>query len=203
MPTKAREEIDNPWRRVFCLEGAWNGDDLRDRSSVLPVLDVLERLEHIEYIHRDVGTRAELEHYVRRWWDEGLDYRVLYFAFHGTTEDSGSRALLLSHETDGTVTIDHLTGLFVNKLQDCVVHFGSCSIFGPDDRAIDTFRERTGARAVTGYARDVGWIDSAAWELALLAVLADYKQLGTALNRLQDDKYRTLRDSLGFKVVRG
>ena len=72
-----------PWKGVFALEGDWSEDNLADRTSVVPVLETLERLQIIDYVRRDIGTRAELERYLRRWRDELPDYRVLYLGFHG------------------------------------------------------------------------------------------------------------------------
>src|ERR671910_815721 len=69
--------------RVFCLEGDWDGE-LTSRSSVRPMLELLEGLKRIEYVHKDVGTRAELRHYLRRWLDHDpsvSDYGTLYLAF--------------------------------------------------------------------------------------------------------------------------
>ncbi len=201
MAKRAQSKLDTPWSGVFCLEGAWNPDDLTDRSSVLPVLDVLERLECIDYVHRDIGTRAELEHYVRRWIEENLDYRLLVLAFHGSVDRDGVRSLWLSAETDGTVTIDHLTGLLAGQLEGCVVHLGSCSVVDARDPAWSTFLHRTGAAAVMGYDRDIDWVDSAAWELILFGTLARYKQLGSALNALKAKKYLSLRESVGFDMI--
>ena len=103
--TKLRNP-DKKWGGVFCLEGTWE-DDLADRSSVLPVLELLERLKQIDYIHRDVGTRAELEHYVRRCIDEKLDYNVLYLAFR-----YGESGLWIS---DGEASLDDLGELMATS----------------------------------------------------------------------------------------
>ena len=96
MVKRARSNLDTPWSGVFCLEGAWDEEDLTDRSSVRPVLDVLERLRCIDFVHRDIGTRAELEHYLRRWIEEDLAYRLLFLAFHGSVDRDGLRRLCLS-----------------------------------------------------------------------------------------------------------
>ncbi len=197
----AQSKLDTPWSGVFCLEGAWDEEDLEDRSSVLPVLDTLQRLRSIDYIHRDIGTRAELEHYVRRWIDEDLDYQLLFLAFHGSVDRGGVRSLYLSRDTDGAVTLDQLTGLLAGKLKGCIAHLGSCSVVDVTDPALRTFLDRTQAEAVMGYDRDVDWVDSAAWELILFGTLARYKQLGSALRTLKAERYRSLRKSVGFHVI--
>jgi hypothetical protein len=165
------------------------------------VLDVLERLRCIDFVHRDIGTRAELEHYLRRWIEERLPYNLLFLALHGSVDRDGVRRLCLSEETDGTVTIDHLTGLLAGQLDGCVVHLGSCSVVDAHDPALSTFLDRTGAAAVMGYGRDVDWVDSAAWELILLRTLGRYKQLGSALKTLEAERYQSLCESVGFHVI--
>jgi hypothetical protein len=194
---KVRVKCEFQWSGVFSLEGSWN-EDLTDRSSVLPMLELLERLEKIDYVHRDVGTRPELEHYLARWIDEDLDYYVLYLAFHGK-----NTGLWLSDRTDGFVTLDYLAGVLADKLDGCVVHFGSCSVMAAEERALQRFLDQTGARAVTGYLSDVDWVDSALMDLAVMGTLSGYRQLGTALNRLeQAPQYESLRTELGFSVLR-
>ena len=55
---------------VFCLESEWFG--LRSTVTVRPALEFLRTSDyHVPYIHRDVATRAELEHYLRKWFQEG------------------------------------------------------------------------------------------------------------------------------------
>jgi len=80
-------------------------------------------------VHRDVGTRGELEHYLRRWIDQRLDYLVLYLAFHGS--ESG---ICLSNEREGEVSLDALGAVLADELDDCVVHFGSCSVMAAPPR---------------------------------------------------------------------
>ena len=191
-----RRTPDLRWSGVFCLEGSWD-DDLADRSSVLPVLELLERLRQIDFIHRDVGTRTELEHYLRRWTDEELDYNVLYLAFH-----YGESGLWISDSPDGEVSLDILGGLLADELDGCFVHFGSCSVMQAPTARLKRFLEQTGARAASGYSEEVDWLDSAAMDLLALGVVARYKQLGTAIKRLESEaQYHSLRKALGFKIV--
>ncbi len=57
---------------------------MRRRRSVLPMLEYLERLSEIKAIHRDVSTRAELEHYLGKWAQKRYDdYPILFLATHG------------------------------------------------------------------------------------------------------------------------
>ena len=67
---------------VFCLENEWFG--LRSTVSVLPALKLLHDSDYrVPFIHRDVATRAELEHYVRKWFQGRQDgFEVLWLAMH-------------------------------------------------------------------------------------------------------------------------
>ncbi len=52
--------------RILCLEGEWD-PSMKDRKTVEHVLRLLEGAHTDTVIHRDVGTRAELEYNARRW----------------------------------------------------------------------------------------------------------------------------------------
>ena len=67
---------------VFCLENEWFG--LRSSVSVRPALELLRASDyHVPYIHRDVATRAELEHYIRKWFQErNSGFEVLWLSMH-------------------------------------------------------------------------------------------------------------------------
>jgi hypothetical protein len=83
------------------LEGQWD-DDLSDRTSVRPTLELLERLRVIQFIHKDVATQAELDHYLNRWsLRANSGYSVGYFAMHGTPAK-----LVLSRRS--SVTLHHI-----------------------------------------------------------------------------------------------
>jgi hypothetical protein len=187
----------HPWSGVLCLEGEWDDSKLKDRSSVLPALELLERLELIQFVHRDIGTCTELEHYLTRWHRERLNYSVLYLAFHGT-----ENGIEIVDAPDGEATLDYLGGLLADRLSNRVVHFGACAVMSAKPRKLERFLEQTGAKAVTGYREDVDWIDSMGWELQFLATLASYKQLGSAFTRLEESAYAGIRKSLGFRVIR-
>jgi len=69
------------------------------------------------------------------------------------------------------------------------------------DRRLQEFRQRTGAQAILGYAKDVDWAESMAFEILLYNALANFSRFGDAMNRL-DRIAGTLREHLGFKTIR-
>lgn len=151
---------------IFCLEGQWDSD-LRKRRSVLPMLEYLERLGEIKAIHRDVATRAELEHYLRKWPQRRYDdYQVLFLATHG---DKGQ----LTWSTGTHTSLAELAEILGDSAKGCYIYLGSClTLF--DDRESKKFVHATGAAAVLGYRSSVDFIEGAAFETVLLTSLAHY-----------------------------
>lgn len=199
-PRKRPTKPSLPWSGVFALEGEWG--ELTDRTSVLPVLETLERQRIIDFVRRDVGTRAELDHYLTAWRTTLPHYCMLYLGFHGTETSDGLHALWISDDNDGTATVQSLGGDLAGKLNNCVVYFGSCSVMGAPSPVLKGFLRTTGARAVMGYKHTVGWVDSAALDLIVLSWLATYQQLAAAIKSIERPEYKSLTTKLGFKIVR-
>jgi len=63
---------------------------------------------------------------------------------------------------------------------------------------LEQFRKRTGARAVTGYRRDVDNIEALAFELLLLQALGTYRRISAPDNYVWE-KASGLYESLGFE----
>ena len=155
---------------IFCLEGEWN-QDLTKRDSVEPVLELLERLEIAKYIHRDVATRDELDYYLAEWAGDRRRYRsfrVLYLAFHG---EPG----MIDLGRD-TIDLDTLAEPLAGRCGGRIIHFSSCLSLAAGDAELKRFAGTTGAIAVTGYEKEVGWLDSAAFEVLLLERLLRSRQ---------------------------
>src|SRR5262245_22308973 len=82
--SKLAEESWSVWGRILCLEGEWSGEDLTDERTVLPMLQLLQAANEATFIHRRVGTKQQLLHYLRLWFKEQLDFYTLYLGFHGS-----------------------------------------------------------------------------------------------------------------------
>ncbi|GAA1234136.1 hypothetical protein EEW87_000270 [Janibacter melonis] len=151
---------------IYCLEGEWDAD-LRKRQSVQPVLQMLESLGMIKFIHRDVATREELEHYLARWERSTYDdYQVLYLATHGDRST-------ISWSSHNSMTLDGLADALGDTAQGCYVYLGGCSVLASEEDA-SRFVRKTGAAALCGYRKDVDWIEGAAFELIMLDALANH-----------------------------
>ena len=175
---------------MFCLEGDWSGD-LTDKSSVRPLLEILDPLAKVPFIHRDVGTPAELDHYLRLWTQKRYDrYTLAYLAFHGTP----GNIAVGRHD----VSLSDLALSLNGRCEGRVIYFGACSTLDIEQDEIDLFRKATRARAVCGYVKDVEWLESAAFELLLIEALTYYERTDAALKFLTRE-YQTLADKLGFR----
>ena len=70
-------------KHLFCLEGEYE-NSLRDRTSVLPLLEYLETALGLEYIYRRTATPEEFFFFLEKSCRKNYqDYRLLYLAFHG------------------------------------------------------------------------------------------------------------------------
>lgn len=149
---------------VFCLEGDWD-PDLRNRTSVGPVLDLLEKSNYprVPFIRRDVGTLAELEYYLGKWIQRKYDrYPVLYLGFHGAPG-----RLKVGPVRDGGIDLAWLEERLADSCRKRIIHFGSCGTLDIHGNRVRSFLNRTGALAVCGYREDVDWMLSAAFEIIL------------------------------------
>ena len=176
--------------RLFCLEGEWD-DAIDDRQSVLPILEVLERQDVLRFVHRNAHSTVEFEHHLGRWAEHGPSFDLIYLAFHGSAD-----GLVLSEGQE--VSLARLGTLMRGLAKGAVIHFSSCSVLDRADEDLASFMRATGARAICGYTKDVDWIDSAAFDLALIYNLATHARAGNALNRMASPAYSGLAKQLGF-----
>lgn len=146
---------------IFCLEGNWSSD-LRDRSTVEPILELLQRHVRVPYIHLRVATFEEMVHYLGKWpRSQYKKYPILYVALHGDVDEVQT--------SSGTChTLDELADYVEDCCDGRVIHFGTCSTLGTKTAKLDRFLERTGALAVSGYRKEVDWVLSTAFDLLVL-----------------------------------
>ena len=104
---------------IFCLEAEWFG--LRSSVSVRPGLEFLRASDyHVPFIHRDVATRPELEHYLRKWFQERQSgFEILWVAIHSR------KGLLLPGDMrrpDERVHLDRLEEVLAGKCAGRFIH---------------------------------------------------------------------------------
>lgn len=180
---------------IFAFEGDPERN-LKKKYSVRPILRFLEDLDGTKHVFRDIGTPEELQHYLSRWVLSAYDGYIGYFSFHGSPG-----ALWLPAGRQKEITLDDLTDWLEGQCRGRIVHFCACSVMRLGDKRLQEFRQRTGAKAVMGYTKNVDWAESMAFEILLYSALANFSRFGDAMNRL-DRIAGTLREHLGFKLIR-
>lgn len=180
---------------VFCLEGEWS-PDLRKRRSVLPMLELLESLGEIKFIHRDVAAFAEVDRYLDTWQQRRYDeYRVLYLVAHG---DKGGILWSQRNWSD----LEEVGAALEGVAKGCYIYFGSClTLF--DGPSVQRFAEQTGARGVLGYRRSVDWLESAAFDILLLPLIANGSRRPATLFNQVMKRHGQLAKNLKFVMASG
>ncbi|MBD8507504.1 hypothetical protein HT102_13530 [Hoyosella sp. G463] len=184
---------------VVCFEGEWEG--FESPVTIRPSLELLENLNAIRFVHRNATTKDELRHNLDRWLSsrkQGYDF--CYLAYHGSP---GELDLVNSERADEDMeglALEDLADMLGTRAEGKILHFGSCAVLSvPDDRLVD-FCRRTKVRAISGYTRQIDWVDSAAFEIIAIETLCTAKKLRPAYNRLYGD-HPVLAKRLGFKMA--
>jgi hypothetical protein len=178
-----------PLDKIMCLEGEWSAD-IRSEESVKPLLQTLQRRGEIKYIYRRCGTKSEFEYYLRlkKYY---RDYRIVYLSFHGARGK-------LKLSPDEVITLEEIADLSRGAFRNKLVYFGSCKTLKAVDEQLKDFLKKTGAAAVAGYTKDVGWVESSAFELLFLYWAAYYKKPAYLLRKLAS-RYSRLQKLMGFR----
>lgn len=178
---------------VFCVEGEWSGR-LTDRTSVEPQLQMLANMQCCSgVIHRDAATRDEFDYYVNKWLQrQYARYTVGYFAFHG---EPGH--IRLGRDD---LSLADMADIIGGRAEGRIIYFGSCATLQASDEELQTFCRQTGVRAVAGYTRRVGWLETAAFDFILLPQLLDAGYIKPIFTRLAKDHQRFVT-GLGFRLA--
>jgi len=161
-------------RKLIVLETYWSDHGARAflTESVQPFFQGLStQLDPpLKVAHRFVESPAQLEAYTRRktgllWRDpETFDTPVYYMSFHGSP---GKLRTALARLGPARLykAFDGWGGAYDN-----LVYFAACSVLaGAGGRSFaQRFLERSGCRAIVGYATDIDWIESMLTDLLFL-----------------------------------
>jgi hypothetical protein len=173
-------------RNIACLESMWNGT-IENRLSIVPTLELISKTLETRFSHLTCNTREELKYNLNLVCKR--NYGVLYFAFHG----SPGRI----HLHRDKVTLPELSGMMNRRFRNWIIHFGTCSTMRKP-RAVLDFVEKTNVALVTGFTRDVDWIESSSMELLLFKAFQMFKSPKVVCRHLVN-KYPDLVESTGFK----
>ncbi|MDE0062856.1 MAG: hypothetical protein OXP09_22880 [Gammaproteobacteria bacterium] len=155
---------------IFCIETVWERADF---VSVKPFLRFVAKYHDAKFKHHIARKPEEFDECLKQW--DGRDdwkYPILYLGFHGFT-----KGLVLAESKSKTlwnnVRFEQLADYSAGTWNNCLVHFGSCSTMDAEPADITAFLERTKLEAISGYAADVDWVPSMAFEFLYFSQLLE------------------------------
>lgn len=185
---------------IYCLEtGEWF-TTLKCKNSVEPVLQLLQDSPlSVPYIHRDIATKEELLYYIRKWIQvKHKDYPILYLAFHGSPG-----YIHLSGRSKGLST-DDLFNELTGKCHRRVIHFGSCKVLDLHGHTINKYLHHSGAAAISGFARDISWVESTIFDTLFFSELQENQFTKPGLCAVRNRLMKIASDlskALQFKII--
>ena len=206
--TESQQMLKQNMRGVFCLETIWFDTD--DGTSVRPALEMLKASYlKTNFIHRNAVTKDEFFFHIGKWVElEASEYPVLYLGYHGK---DGNIYLVnddKKYDDENRIELDQFSQRLKGKCKNRIIHFSSCSTLNILRKNAQNFLRETGAYAVSGYKKEVEWMQSTAFDILFL----DLIQYGGSKNItprfmtnlrkcLMKEPYSELRKNLGFELV--
>lgn len=184
-------------KKIFCLETEWSQgiDDMTHESAVKSLLNFVANDNGLEVpsCFRQVATYWDFEYYLNHLQEPEYDcYDMVYLCFHGSCGK-------ISFANDKRLSLKGIARNFPHIFEGRIVHFDSCSTLDVPEEEILTFKQKTGARIVSGFSNDVDFTNSFIFELWLMSTLKNHPQYGArALNRAAKEQMSWYVDQLGF-----
>ena len=146
---------------IYCIEGVWPE---RYETSARPLLELLGDYHEIPTVHRIATNVDQFKRRLQQWADAEMVFAILYLWYHGSPGG-------ISPAGDDNFKLQEIEDALEGSCSKCLIHFGSCKTLKLDPKRVGRFLERTGAVAVSGYTKNVGWIEPIALELLYLDCL--------------------------------
>ena len=185
------------YQNIFCLEGEWNSTNLKEKTTVKPLINFMEETFGIEYVFRKVNSKESFLKYLENlnYYRKGKfkSYGILYLAFHGE-----SNCIYLDNEDH--ITLDEIIEETDGLLTDRIIHFGSCKTLKLDESDLKKFLKKSGAKAVSGFSQYIDFLDSSLFDIAYLTCLTGYDKTGYIYNHMIKN-YGELTNKLGFVYI--
>lgn len=182
---------DKKERFIYCLEGNWNKHP-KSSQSIKPILDLLYTFSKVKYKYHKCPTKKDfikgLETFTQKRYS---NYTVLYIAYHGC-----KNRICFGSEY---ITLKEIASLLEGKLNGKIIHFGSCSTLNTSEKNITDFITRTGCSLISGYQKDVEYIDSTAFELLYFETVQRYFSFKKIKSNITK-KYPKLIEGLRFTL---
>jgi hypothetical protein len=180
-------------KNIFCIEGSWDYN-LKNKRSIKAALEFLELNSGIKSIRKDCSTISQFNSLLSTSLQKTYkEYGIIYLSFHG-------KPGLLKVEKRKKFSLDMISGFLEGKAKDKIIHFGSCSTLDLPPRELRAFWHETGALAISGYTKDIDFIDSTILDILYFRICQNYKKI-PLIERDMHLYYRKLIRELGFKMI--
>lgn len=186
-------------KKIFALEGEW-ATGLNHPETVLPALQFLEQSGGIEFVHRRVAVKAAFFDYLNWALDESMqDYSIIYLGGHG---DPGNLCLKYEvTEESEYLSLEDIADAYPGRFSGKFIHFGSCQTIAVDPPIIQSFLKKTKAKLVSGYTKQVDFVESMLLDMAYFYSLQGYERVGDFHTKMYN-WHPSLCDRLGFVIHR-
>lgn len=178
---------------IWTMEGDWSSK-VSDVRTVTPVLKALMQSGYAKYAMRRLNDADDVAKEFQKW-SKYSSYNIGYLALHG----SPGHVYVGKEEVDLHELGKELQGKA--NLKHKILHFGSCSVLDMPKPERESLRKSLGIKILTGFTRDVEWVESLAFELLAFGAFTWYKQPASA-EKYIDANYGQLKKRLGFVIVR-
>ena len=183
------KHTENREKFIYCLEGNWNKHP-KSRQSIKPILDLLYTFSKVKYIYRKCSTKDEfikgLQIFTQKRYSK---YTVLYIAYHGR-----KNRICFGNED---ITLKEIANVLEGNLNGKIVHFGSCLTLNTTEKNITDFITRTGCSLISGYQKNIEYIDSTAFDLLYFETIQHYYSY-SKIKTIVSKKYSSLIEMLRF-----
>ena len=144
---------------IFCVEGAWE-PDYRDKKSVENVLEFVEIVEKVKFITRKCYNKDTLFTLLKDSAQKRYkNYSILYLAFPGEPNH------IHLGKRNKKVSLDEIADMIDGTANGKIIHFGACSTLNISQWVMRNFLKKTAALAISGYQKDIGFLESTAMDL--------------------------------------
>lgn len=185
--------MESKVKHIISIEGEWE-PNLKSRTSGEPLFRFLSDSMDVKYIFRKASVTAALQFYLKEFSKSKYQsYEIFYLGFHGE-----SKRIFLHNKQ--SLSLDEFAEMAGSTLENKIVHFGSCRTFLTSQRELSEFRKKVKAKSVSGYTKNIDFVDSYLLDLAFLSLLQYFARPGDAANRLKKE-HPYLFKNLGFKML--
>ncbi|MEI7677542.1 MAG: DUF6642 family protein [Bacteroidales bacterium] len=173
-------------KKIFCIESDWE-DKSKKEKSILPLLECIKGVyPDFDFIYRTANTKEEYIYCLSRFKKlitPKNDFHLVLFCGHGRSGKISIGNSKESKEYSIKEIGEMCQEVAPQLLKNHMVHFDSCRILSTSESRLNEFMEMTGAIAVSGFSKNVDFIESYALEMILFETLLNERDSKKALNK--------------------